>query len=602
MKKSFFIVFFCFLVGTQMNSQNSIPIPFLQPFESFTYNSPPNLVRLEVADSSSPGDTDCPPTTDMIKGEGYSWFLSTRGNPTKGKSLRLTVHPEDHPCNAVSPRDRSEVRYTLPPLHNTTSYIQWQLYIPDDLSFIDEETSSQGGKNPYHKLFQIASNDSSLSYPLVGLDYIHEENAPNNKRDLMFLIRSAVSSSVVRRVHISDAIVKGEWTEITYKSYWSNSDFSGKVEIWINDKPVILDLSDPKNQPINPNKYYCILGNNQEDPLQVYCATTSFVGGAPARNKIKFGHYRQLHYENDNDHTIYIDDLKVTGYEPITEIPTKLANQYCDANIPIDNYNISCDPVSANGIPANNYIFRFEKDASTYYWVNSSNTSINLLNYSFLEPATTYKVQVRAQGPTFDFNYGDICTITTPHKTKLRSTDCGDTDSPNYNSTIGALKVMKATNYKFQFRDDITNALFYKNTNSSSTFITPSSVNGVVPGRLYHVKVRAQGLPDFDFDYGAECEIKFESNSKLVTNNKTDFNTGQPIVTPNPFTDLVHINSFENEIPLQFIVFDLSGNIVFKKENSKGISEMDLSFLKRGMYLAKVVSSTKTQTIKLIKE
>lgn len=575
------------------NSQTSIPVPFFQPFDSFLYNSPPNTVYLEVADESNPSASGCPMATDFVTGRNYSWALSTRGNPIKGKSLKFTVHPEDKPClSASSPNSRSEIRYILQPLQNTATYFKWEMYIPDDAAFEDDNPVGS-----YHKLFQIIANDNLVTYPLVGLDYYHAPGSFGQARDIRFLIRSAVDSTVFRRVNIAGGITKGEWTEIVYKSYWSNSDTVGSVQIWINGKPVILDPLNPNNIPPNPENYYCILGSNLSDnPLEVNCATISLIDGTPARAKFKFGHYRQNHHTYD--HSIYIDDLKVTPYPPIAETPTELAFQYCNANVPIDNYNMSCNSV----IGATNYKFRFEKDPFTYFWTNSSDESINLLDYSFLEPATTYKVQVRAQGSNFDFDYGDICTITTPHKTKLRGADC-DNLNADFNTNISALKVLKATNYKFEFKDVVTNALFYGNTYSSSTFINPSSITGLIQGRLYKVRVRAQGLPEYDFDYGEECSIRFNSNARAGSkiHNNQKLIGGEFEVVPNPFDDTISIIGVRDTVLEQIKIFDLSGKVVFESSGADVVPNIKLNFLDGGLYIVQLRTKLKVQSLKLIK-
>ena len=278
---------------------------------------------------------------------------------------------------------------------------------------------------------------------MVGLYYYHDTIAQNNLRDLRFLIISpheTDSTEIRRRIHITNAVEKGQWSEITYRTYWSEDENIGNVKIWIDGKPVIQDPNMTSSQHV----LYGVIGNDNDTFSQLEATIATKV--AAFENYIKFGHYRQHH---KFDHAIYIDNVKVTHNFPPTEIPIQLISQYCNQQIDISDQNIECEHV--NG--ATNYKFRFEKD-ETYNWVDSPSPRINLLDYSFLESGQTYNIQVRAQGNDFDFNYGDICTITTAKHTKLRSFDCDNFNSSEFFDQIGALKVHNALNYKFRFIDD----------------------------------------------------------------------------------------------------------------------------------------------------
>ncbi len=586
----YFLFALLFCMGSLLYSQSTIPMPFYQPYDSYDYNNKPDYHKLEVNFAPYTPVIRCPGSADItavINAQGTSWDLHERtSEPERGKAIKLTVSDSALVClgsGAVNGRTRSEMLYKLPEMEGDTTYIEWDVLIPNNLEFPDQVVAPPTAN--YHKIFQILVTSSNLNYPLVGVDYIHKNPMTplDVKRDLFFRIRSPNNSSIHYRLTVTDAIEKGVWTPITYKTIWSNDDTQANVEIYIDGKPVVL-VGDP---PTSNNFYIATfeLGSPGGTPYGIKCATIEYTSSDEGKaNNIKFGHYRQNHTDS---HSIYIDDLKVINSDPSDDpSPIKLDTGYCNVSIPIDNQNITCETRTGT----TNYKFRFEQNGD-YYWVNNGNSpTVNLLDHTFIQPATTYNVQVRAQGADFDIVYGDICSITIPHLTKLRSNDC-NVVSNQYNGVIGALTVNNATNYKFRFKDVKKNLYYYGN--SSTHTITPSSISGIVTGKEYEVHVRAQG-PGFDFDYGMGCDIEFTSN--LTTDSGSN---SEMFITPNPFTKTI---AFNKNVSFDAIkIFDLSGNIVFSETGFTGVS-LDLHFLKDGLYFIQTQSREKIATFKLIKE
>lgn len=601
LKKNSLIVLL--LLYNLSDAQTSIPIPFLQPFEYFDYYNQPSYVGLETVPQNYEG-YECPNKDDVNDAYGYSWLLDETQQHT-GKSLKLTVHPEDHPCSAKPPRDRSEINFNLPTFNETSAFIRWDMLIPDNEEFVDEEvTIFSKGEYEMHKIFQLKANnynpevnnapyDFPAVTPILGMSYVHREDSVDKSRDLYILIQSPNIDTTdttskregTHRMTIRNAIKKGEWNEIMFKFNFSMYDSVGYFQVWINNNPVIIDESQTNHYW---NTYYSdvIIQNNDIliQPSKIFCAnvgsddnTQPIPTGIAMANNIKFGHYRRNHLLT---HSMYIDNVKVTNHFPPAEIPTKLTTEYCNTHIQIDNQNIVCDPVPG----ALNYKFRFEHDGN-YYWINSPVNNVSLLEHSFLQPATTYNVQVRAQGSTFDFNYGDICSITTASHTKLRNMDCNDLNSPNYNSLISSLKVHNATNYKFRFQDVITGVYFYGNR--SNTFINPSSITGINLNRIYNIQVRAQGN-GFDFDYGDVCQIKFIGNFepiKSTIHSKTlgEKNYVKPVIFPNPFTNHIFLNHLANLEKVR--IFDLNGSLILQYSKNEKINTEKLS---SGLYFIEI--------------
>jgi hypothetical protein len=71
-------------------------------------------------------------------------------------------------------------------------------------------------------------------------------------------------------------------------------------------------------------------------------------------------------------------------------------------------------------------------------------------------------------------------------------------------------------------------------------------------------------------------------------------------VYPNPFKDNLSLQSDEKIQNIK--VFDISGRFVFKKEISAYKKEINLSFLKPGVYSIEIQKPEATEHIKVIKE
>jgi len=566
MKKFKYIFpFIFFLISINFLAQNAIPIPFLQPYDSYEYDE--NVPAYNTLETESEGYVHpmniCPLSNIVSNAKGYSWDITSRNDdPNKGNALKLTVHPDDHPCHADEPRSRAETTFNLPNENNNAVYIRWDLLIPNDDEFMDELATGGSEGGPYHNLFQIISRSPSFNHPLVGLYYQHNAMAQSNFRDLRFLIISpheTNSDEIRTRIHITNAVEKGKWAEITYRTYWSDDENIGNVQVWIDGKPVIQHPMTPSNGDVLQG---IVSNSSAGTPLQAIIATK-----VPTyENYIKFGHYRRYHLLN---HSTYIDNVKVTHNFPPTEIPIQLLSQYCDQQIDISDQNIECEQVTG----ATNYKFRFEKGGD-YNWVDSASPRINLLDYDFLQPGETYNVQVRAQGNDFDFNYGEICTITTAKHTKLRSVDCNNLNSHEFNGQIGALKVHNATNYKFRFQRLGEPTRYF---DSPNTFMTPSSVSGLSYYKEYIVDVRASGI-GFDFNYGETCIIRFDN--PFITRSQSNTR-----IYPNPTSDELNIKSEQQIQSIQ--VVDVFGNLkrVDILNNFSGVNTQKLS---KGLYFIQI--------------
>ncbi len=528
-----------------------MPIPFFEPFEEYTFPSKARLYnRLLVSKDDFDLSTDCPDEQRVIDAKGYSW--DTFSFDSINKALKLTARNTNHPCLADFPKDRTELTYNLPTMNNRPIFIQWDLFVPNNDQFIDEEV--EGPRQ--HIIFQLKTNhynpeenfkayENRYSTPMLVMEYLDRNDSLDLCRDLKVLMQSpnllhhtdkhspaAIQKSrklLRQRMTIQNGIKKGEWNQILFKFYLSRKDLetdsimkdqsiedeAGYYQIWINGKPVVVDLEDPKTN-LKWRTYYSNLAIVYEAPTKIYSAnifsddsSQPLPTGIPQATNLHFGLYRSGYTKVQ---TMYIDNIKVTkSYSP-TDLATELTLDYCDRAVNVSNQIIECIPVFG----ATNYSYEFENNGVCNV-VNSNTNSIVLLDYSFLSPATKYNVRVKTKGVLngreFDHHYGDICSITTPFQTKLRSKDFNNLGSQEFNGKIGCLKILKANKYVFRFRRHGEPIIY---GTSKNTFIEPSSIKGLKMNKKYTVDVKAIRTNNeaFNFDFGESCNITFVEPSE----------------------------------------------------------------------------------------
>ncbi|MCL2413492.1 MAG: T9SS type A sorting domain-containing protein [Bacteroidales bacterium] len=94
-------------------------------------------------------------------------------------------------------------------------------------------------------------------------------------------------------------------------------------------------------------------------------------------------------------------------------------------------------------------------------------------------------------------------------------------------------------------------------------------------------------------------------NNELFNNFYTDrLHQSDVVIFPNPIRGAlaVEIRNKNLEIPHQITVLNLSGSIVFQKNNIENFTEIDLSSQPSGVYLLRISSPDSFITWKIIKE
>jgi len=469
---------------------------------------------------------------------GYSWDLdSTKTNV--GFCMKSTVHPNDHPYYAINTRSRSEFTVFLDSINKKTSFFKYNIYIPiDDDEFKDEVIDESqlplqcNGDDEYemHKILQLKSNRYFYSNNLqelipysfdsnkviLGMDYLHEDNLLDNKRDLYILISSPTDTTRFRRMQIRNAVIKGEWNEIIYKFYWSEIDDgndAGYFQVWINRKPAILE---PDPQPNEPSHIkFAELENIGLSPSKIFNANividpnfNNTGESVPVQNLFHFGQYRRNH---SLDHTIYFDNIRVTSELPPLDNYTKLIPKFYNEEVKAEDTNIKCYEVPN----ATEYEFEFSdtnQQVISIPNVISSNNFIDINNLDFLESFKWYKVRIKATINGVSAGFGDSGWIKTPRHTKILSEFCYDEDNPLpvENLVISCFPILNANGYHFRFKDQDGNIVGYASTTNIDTSINLNNYNFIQPWSYYKVQVRENS-----HDYGESCWIKTPRHTRI---------------------------------------------------------------------------------------
>jgi hypothetical protein len=99
--------------------------------------------------------------------------------------------------------------------------------------------------------------------------------------------------------------------------------------------------------------------------------------------------------------------------------------------------------------------------------------------------------------------------------------------------------------------------------------------------------------------WGNQSRITFTYNSTSIIEPKV-FGADQLLVFPNPFTDVISIE-FNSSKVSGFELYNSNGQLVRVFEKGQPLSNINLSYLKDGIYLIKAVSPESKQVIKLLK-
>jgi plastocyanin len=101
------------------------------------------------------------------------------------------------------------------------------------------------------------------------------------------------------------------------------------------------------------------------------------------------------------------------------------------------------------------------------------------------------------------------------------------------------------------------------------------------------------GAPSMSGTITVDAPLSIEDFKNTITFN----------ISPNPVTSTLNIRLSKNIIDGNVTIFDVLGKqILIQKINQNNLTQVNVSYLSRGMYIVKVSSSENTQTKRFIKE
>jgi hypothetical protein len=237
----------------------------------------------------------------------------------------------------------------------------------------------------------------------------------------------------------------------------------------------------------------------------------------------------------------------------------------------------------------------------------------------------TYNVEVSVQVNGVFGPFGAMCQLTTPTPTtQLRADFCGANLTSN-GQNIFAVSVSGATQYRFEINNGVTTTLFTTN----NRWFNLLSAGVAAPNTLYTVRV-AFGVNGTFYPFGSACTVLsppalmapiVEGTEELavgtqeihVNNSDDEENSNfelinsaiSPLIYPNPYVSEFQISlpgySVDSEVQLN--VFDATGALIYSFTGDLNqLQESKFGFeFTPGVYVARVVLSDSTETIRFIK-
>ena len=527
-------------------------------------------------------------------------------------SVRVSIRGIDDNAGGIpndGSDDRSRVEFVYYPKHykegvgytsdvlNEIYYYRWNFFIPNDSTFPDMvvDYDGNGSRDSFHIISQFHQPDwvekfdpvtgiriSDMSeklnliegdQPPIFINYLHEPDAPDNKRDIVFLYGYRNSNDSIQtgstldrssNFRLVDGINKGEWNTIILKIKWSPLDEVGYMKAWVNDETVFGNPNETQNEISNPNYQ-----TTTPEIIKGANMVLSQEGNAIS-NFMQMGHYRKY---LDTEATIIFDDLIITQNEEFAfnGFKTKLEESYCGTTL--DSSYI----IKAKKLPKiDEYKFKFEVvgNSNQVIEISQNNNSYNLNDNSFFQPNKQYKVYVavKVKGESTFRSYNeDYCIVTTPYLTNLISDYCGGTlDITDMHLTCK--EILNATNYKFRFTTE-NNQTFWIDSPTPTIYIR-SNPNFYI-NKKYFVQVRAQG-DHFDYAYGEGCNFRIPQYTRLMYKYcNSIIGTG----------DILECYKIPNEENYKFRFENEDGNLTWIDSNSGLIQLPYSSFFSTGEIL-----------------
>jgi hypothetical protein len=584
----------------------------------------PNSFSFQITDTDV-NDTDAPKIENItLNGEDV---------------LKLSVNGDDSNCGGSPESRRSEIVFLDLPSEGVGWY-KLRFYLADDFK-IDRGNGNTSPDYSDHHIFQAIINQQVDSLSIVTplpqflIDFEHELSndtipklsfayglefryrdpyeacmiGPMNGEGCYNTILGAngvadLNCAVIehcvptRQQKVLEYDAAYGWNELLFKINWSDGS-DGYMDIYLNDIMVTQGDYDSNHTFEGPNVY-----NEIMFPL----TTSELPDSHRYDNAFKFGHYRYL-YSNPTGSQVqgesdisfdyfladYTDD-NISSDFSVNDFHTQVT---ASNNIIDFHDNIDCDEVRG----ADNYIFLI-RDVATggdFYVGSQSNELdvIHLLNSQeptdFLEFNKDYEIAVRTNFiKGFNSKYDDPVTVQFVPNTKLNNS-CPDSISKN--GSLSNEVVLGADGYVYYIYDAVDQVGYYSGVGAGAqiNISTLMGQHGLVCDREYLINVRAK----FDYyglqgSYSTACAVTFTGcrgiGGKRISNDVE--------IYPNPIDNVVYISSLNRKNSIE--IFNFEGQSVYESTNLME-GKLNLSFLRKGIYILKVKSNDKINVFQIVK-
>lgn len=287
-----------------------------------------------------------------------------------------------------------------------------------------------------------------------------------------------------------------------------------------------------------------------------------------------------------------------------SNLPTPAINpNYCNITMTTINDLIFVDPVW-QAINYNYEITNVSTSAVMNYHRGSGSNAFSLGWVKGILYNTTYSVRVRANINGDWTNFSAPCTITTPPMSaaQLQAQYCNVT-LPAINTTMSAVAVPHATNYRYTITDSLGFSVVY-HRGSSSPLVNLSWIAGIQPNTTYYIGVQAmQGATVGPM--GTICTVITPSMLKLNSSPDVAGIINYSLY-PNPNSGdkfIIDLGNIEETTLIKVDIYDLNGKLMWNKHftTSTSLVEVELeNALSHGIYTISVLNNEQVQFRKLI--
>lgn len=300
-------------------------------------------------------------------------------------------------------------------------------------------------------------------------------------------------SGVVNNFLLSEdaTVEKGKWVNWRFNVVFSTHS-SGKLKVWKDGKLVVSK----ENEQTLPD-----VGN------------INYPNGVPVYFKI--GIYKAHWWSRNTSvskRVVYYDNVWI--YKTISII-----DEDCYKDLTVDDMTLTTKTVPPEHTSNPIYHFRIDSNATLYSdatsnHIHTTNKTINLIEYGWLNPNRHYFVKVMIDNDPRYYYYPEVpCEFNTPDKIGIQILDCNK-ELSDYDMTITCEEIPGNHVYHFRFDYKKGNINKQKDLYSNSPTINLAQESWFEPNIEYKVKVKIDNHQMFNEFLIESCSIIWRKSFK----------------------------------------------------------------------------------------